>query len=171
MRAAFGIDSGSDSFVGTAKGLGSCDISVDEDHQVNVGLSVGTRPTTSCSLLMGHVSRALGMARGAYEPHGRDFVLRLRGGVVHGSKQRRCIEVAEQELCHTRRQCTGRDVRACNGACKVVKHVHGIPTVVEYVGKKNLECHIPHDEIFMCSSPIYPCPCHTGLERSTSVRP
>ena len=74
MSATFGIDSSSDSFVGTAKGLGSCDISlasdvpsslmaiVDDELQVNVGSSMGTWPMTSRSLLMGHVSMALVMA-------------------------------------------------------------------------------------------------------------
>ena len=71
MSATFGINSGSDSLVETAKGLGSCNISltsdvppllmviVDEELQVNVGSSMGTQPMTSCSLLMGHVSTAL----------------------------------------------------------------------------------------------------------------
>ena len=74
MSAAFGIDSSSDSFMGIAKGLGSCDISlasdapssliaiVDNELQVNAGSSVGIWPMTSCSLLMGHVSMALVMA-------------------------------------------------------------------------------------------------------------
>ena len=169
MSAAFGIDSGSDSFVGTAKGLGSCDISlasdapssltaiVDEGLQVNAGSSVGTRPTTSRSLLMGHVSTALVTARMSH----MDVTLFRGSGVgtheriVHESKQRRHVMV--QELRHARRRCAGRDVRVCNGARKVVEYAHGIHAIVEYVGKTDLECHVPCDEIFLCSSPICPC--------------
>jgi hypothetical protein len=138
VSAAFGIDSGSDSFVGTAKGLGSCDISlasdapssltaiVDEGLQVNAGSSMGTRPTTSRSLLMGHVSTALVTARMSH----MDATLFRGSGVgtheriVHESKQRRRVVVAEPELRHARRRCAGRDVRVCNGAHKVVEHAH-----------------------------------------------
>jgi len=173
VSAAFGIDSGSDSFVGTAKGLGSCDISlasdapsslttiVDEELQVNAGSSVGTRPTTSRSLLMGHVSTALVTARMSH----MDATLFRGSGVgtheriVHKSKQRRHVVVAEQELRHARGRCAGRDVRVCNGARKVVEHAHGIHAIVEYVGKTDLECHVPCDEIFLCSSPICPSSC------------
>lgn len=121
---------------------------------------MGTQPTTPRSLLMGHVSTALtacmshmdatlfqGSGVGAHER------------VIHESKQRRYVVVAEQELRHARRRCAGQDVRACNGARKVVEHTHGIPAVVKYMGKTDLECHVPRDEIFLCSSPII-CPCH-----------
>ena len=106
--AAFGIDSGSDSFMGTVKGLCSCDISltsdapslliaiVDDELQVNVGSSMGTWPMTSRSLLMGHVSMALVMA---CMSHMDTTLFRGLGGgahkhVIHKSKQRRHIVVA-----------------------------------------------------------------------------
>jgi hypothetical protein len=113
---------------------------------------------------MGHVSMALVTARMSH----MDATLFQGSGVgahehvVHESKQCRYVMVAEQELCHACHQCAGQDVHACNGACKVlvVEHTHVIPTVVEYIGKTDLECHVPRNKIFLHSSPICPCRCH-----------